>query len=257
MDLLKLQAAKDAACKAALSVGDKLRAGFGQIGHVTKSDDSVVTELDKWAEEQLKEALKAFDSNIGFLGEEHGAEGSTELRWLIDPIDGTEHFIRGIPSCVTMMALVEDNEVKVAVLYNFVTHDLYWAIRGKGAWSGEKRLLVSDRVASRAFIDVGIDYENEKDRLFAAKLRKNTGAIFTRFYGSGHTGMLIASGRIEGRITTLGKGGPWDYAPISLLISEAGGKVSLIDGTPYHYLDYSSFVGASPKIHELIIKSAR
>lgn len=253
----QLFAAKDAACSAALAIGDKLRDGFGQIDHDTKSDDSVVTELDKWAEEQLKEALKAFDSNIGYLGEEHGAEGSTELRWVIDPIDGTEHFIRGIPSCVTMMALVENDEVKVAVLNNFVTQELHWAIKGEGAWSDNARLSISTRPSARAFLDVAIDPDNEQDHIFAAKLRNNTKAVFTRFYGSGHTGMLVASGRIEARIATHGKGGPWDYAPISLLITEAGGKVSLLDGSPFHYLNHSSFVGASTELYSAIIESAK
>ena len=152
-----LIAAKDHASEAVRRLRTKLMQHYGAVTNSVKPDNTVVTELDGWAETEIKKSLKSFDSTIGFLGEEHGAEGDTEVRWLIDPIDGTEQFIRGIPFCGTMLCLVEGKDLLVSVIYNFVTNELYWAVKGNGAWLEDKRLHISSRTLDRSSIEIRTD----------------------------------------------------------------------------------------------------
>jgi myo-inositol-1(or 4)-monophosphatase len=139
-DQATLLKAKDAVVAAFKALRPKLLESYGNVENSYKSDKTVVTELDLWVEQEIKTALRTFDSAIGFLGEEHGAEGSTTLRWIIDPIDGTEQFIRGIPICSNMATLADGTDLLVTVIYNFVTDELYWAVKGGGNGLDDKRL---------------------------------------------------------------------------------------------------------------------
>ena len=136
MNKVDLIAAKDAAVAAVLPLRQKLMDSYGSVDTTFKGDMSVVTKLDLWAETQIKLSLGRFEPNIGFLGEEFGAEGDENYRWVIDPIDGTENFVRGIPACGNMLCLVKGNDILVSVIYMFVTKELYWAVKGQGAWLG-------------------------------------------------------------------------------------------------------------------------
>lgn len=72
--------------------------------------------------------------------------------WLVDPIDGTAHFIRGIPFCTTMVALIEDNQVVMSVIHDIANNDTYWAIRGQGAYRNGERIYVSDRPLKQGLV---------------------------------------------------------------------------------------------------------
>ena len=183
-DQATLLKAKDAVVAAFKALRPKLLESYGNVENSYKSDKTVVTELDLWAEQEIKTALRTFDPAIGFLGEEHGAEGNATLRWIIDPIDGTEQFIRGIPICSNMATLADGNDLLVTVIYNFVTDELYWAVKGGGAWLGDKRLSISKRPLERSFVDIGFDIS---DKEMAAVLKKIVPKIkaTTRYYASG------------------------------------------------------------------------
>lgn len=243
--------AKDVAVSAVIPLREKLMAHYGNVANTHKTDSSVVTELDKWAEHEIKAVLSTFDPSIGFLGEEHGAEGDTELRWVIDPIDGTEQYIRGIPVCSNMITLVDGTDLLIAVIYNFVTQDLFWAVKGGGAWLNDQRLHISERPLDRSFVDIGYNPENGKDTaLFTSVLSKIRANV--RYQTAGYTATLVASGKIEGRLTSSGKGGPWDYAPGALLITEAGGVITHLDGSPYDYMNTHNFVCGTPALVEFV-----
>src|SRR4051812_7360836 len=114
-----LAAARRAAELAALAVAPALREGFGAspVTHAKSgSPADVVTALDQETEKRLAEQLADYDPGIAFRGEEYGGDESATTTWIVDPIDGTGHFVRGIPWCTTMIALVDRGEVVVSVI---------------------------------------------------------------------------------------------------------------------------------------------
>ncbi|HEU0027230.1 MAG TPA: inositol monophosphatase family protein, partial [Ktedonobacterales bacterium] len=107
-----------------------LLAAFGHAPFSTKADGSPVTELDVAVEEALKEDLATVAPGVGFYGEETTHDELSSISWLIDPIDGTDAFIRGIPLCSSLVALLEHGQITLGVVYNFTTDEFYHAIRG-------------------------------------------------------------------------------------------------------------------------------
>ncbi|HSF03067.1 MAG TPA: inositol monophosphatase, partial [Solirubrobacterales bacterium] len=105
-----------------------------------KADRTPVTEADRRTEQALVGRLRQALPDVGFLGEEFGAQGSQARRWIVDPIDGTKNFVRGIPHWATLLALEEDGEVTLGVVHAPATGDLLWAQLGTGAYANGARL---------------------------------------------------------------------------------------------------------------------
>lgn len=126
------------------SFRDTLIDAHGNIGHTHKSDYSQVTVLDIAVETDLKNKLSVAYPKIGFYGEETGQSGNSNTYWLVDPIDGTSSFVRGLPFCTNMAALIDDGEAIASVIYNFLTDDLYTANIGSGAFKNGERLQVNE-----------------------------------------------------------------------------------------------------------------
>ena len=246
-----LNNSSDVVAEAFRSFGPRLRELHGNIAHEFKDPTNVVTDMDRWVEIETKKAISAFDSSVGFLGEEHGAEGDQNFRWLIDPIDGTEHFVRGIPMCVNMATLVDGSDVLMSVIYNFATDELFWAGKGMGAWCNGDRLSVSDRQLKGSMIDMA----SVGNIAVAETVRSlhDSGTYIMRFFGSGITTVMIASGKIDGRIVVGGKGGIWDYAPVGVFIPEAGGVVTKLNGEEYNYNDLS-FVASNKQLSKDLLE---
>lgn len=99
----------------------RLLAAYGNSTYSTKADGSLVTDLDVAVEEALKAELAPIVPDASFYGEETTHDELTSLSWLIDPIDGTEAFNRGIPLCSTLVALLEQGQITLGVIYNFTT----------------------------------------------------------------------------------------------------------------------------------------
>lgn len=214
------------------SIRPELLKNYGQIDHVLKGDMSVVTELDRHIETLLKDALRPLDANVGFYGEEFGLEGSTETFWTIDPIDGTEAYIRGMPFCTNMLCLISDSQPQASVIYNFVLDEYFVAIKDKGATMNGKQISVSDRPISRA----GTEYET-KSAILANRESYFTAPGYMRyvFAVAGYGLSQVAKGVLEARIQRDAHGKIWDYAPGALLVKEAGGKVANIGESTYDY----------------------
>src|SRR5262249_22641820 len=102
-----------------------------------------VTQADQEAEIAIANRLRAAFPDIGFLGEEFGERGGQSRRWIVDPIDGTKNFVRGIPYWATLLALEEDGEITLGVVHSPATGELYWARWGQGAWLDGVPLRVS------------------------------------------------------------------------------------------------------------------
>lgn len=235
-------------------VGETLINHFGNVEAETKSNTGnnvadIVTKLDVQMEDLLAKRLGKFDSGIGFRGEESGVRTEADTTWLVDPIDGTSHFVRGIPFCSTMVALIEDGQVMMSVIYDFVHKDTYSAIRGRGAYRNDDLISVSQRPLKISLLSVETHLEKPENIEKYLMVRKRAGIIAT--INCGFEFAMIASGKLDGRIGIDPYGMDWDFAPGSLLVSEAGGVAANIGSTDYDYRNHDYLITNSVIYKEL------
>jgi fructose-1,6-bisphosphatase/inositol monophosphatase family enzyme len=206
-------------------------------------------------ETKLRAALAKFDPAIAFGGEESSVDYMQKTFWLVDPIDGTEHFTRGISGCTNMAALVDNGEPVMSIIYDFVHDEWYAAFKNHGATCNGQKLHVSKRPLSRAWVNFSSGFAAGQQFDSASKLlaRDRLARICTLVH-SVEAGRLVASGKIEGYVAIDGNGKPWDYVPRTFLIKEAGGMVTKTDGSAYDFL-IPNFIAASPVIYDDILKA--
>lgn len=234
-------------------VGSKLQPFHGKIAAVhqkTESSADAVTALDREVEKFLAERLQQYDNSISFCGEEYGGNNQAERFWLADPIDGTAHFIRGLPFCTTMISLIENQKVVFAAIYDFLNEDIYWAAKGEGARKNQEIIRVSNRTLRQAYLGHEMDFSETKNLEKWLELSKQ--AIFMKTVSAGYEFIQIAAGKMDGRICIKPTGKDWDYAPGSLLVSEAGGIVRNIDKESYDYRNHD-FIAGNPTIYAEIL----
>lgn len=216
---------------------------------VTKDDLTPVTEADRDAESAIRNVLLDAFPDHAICGEEHGRSGDSEFLWLVDPIDGTKSFVRGYPFFSTQIALMVDGDIFVGVSDACVYGERAWAVQGGGAFLDGKPIRVSDA----AVFDhrVAISTGNIKS-LAADPSRWNTLSEIlrsvgrTRGYGDFVHYHLLARGAIdlviESDLNIL------DVAPLALIIREAGGTFTQLDGSPIS-LDMRSVLAGPPALH--------
>ncbi len=206
------------------SVRPMLLPYFGNIKTTEKAGriHDVITELDTQIETYLKEKFFEILPTVGFFGEESGGEKNNNF-WLVDPIDGTLPFARGIPFCTTMVALIENGEVVFSAIYNFVTDTLFLAEKGKGAWENDIQIHVSDHPLKGALIKFETIREDTTHNAFKDRIYHQ--AIPFETVVAGHEFCLVASGKIDGRICINPYGKDYDFAPGALLVSAPGSIV--------------------------------
>lgn len=246
----QLLQAEDFAYRAAEGISGRLKENFGTCDYSTKSDErDWVTEYDLWAEEQIKADLRKFSRDIGFLGEEYGAEGNQDVHWSIDSIDGSSFFVRGIPYCYTMLSLVDHDVPVASVIYDFVHGKSYSAVAELGAHEDlRKPLHVSSRPLSTAYVEVYTD-ENTLCGEDLAKSIEAEGAYLLRTAAMGHTLVSIAKGGTEGFVSLRNPfATEWDVAPGVLLIHEAGGMVRNI-GSDKFSLKNPDFIASNQEVY--------
>jgi len=202
-----------------------------------KADQTPVTQADREAEAAIVERLRAAFPDVGILGEEFGAQGAQGHRWIIDPIDGTKNFIRGIPYWATLIALEEDGEITVGVVHAPATGDLLWARRGAGAFANGRPLRVSaiDRLAEATLLHSSLTYLRrlEPARYWDGFLRLVDATGRQRGFGDYFGYTFVLRGQAELMLEADLK--PWDLAPFKVLFEEAGGRFSDFEGRPTIY----------------------
>lgn len=201
----------------------------------TKPDLTPVTDADRGAEEALRASLAAARPGDTVFGEEFG--GTTTLtgrQWVIDPIDGTKNFVRGVPVWCTLIALLDDGIPTVGVVSAPALARRWWAGLGQGAFgsfAGTTRKLsvsgVSDLAsASLSYSDLTTGWEDRRDRFVEL-----TDAVWrVRAYGDFWSYCMVAEGAVD--IACEPEVKLWDIAPLDILIREAGGTFTSIDGAP-------------------------
>ena len=224
-----------AAVEAARAAGEvALKYYRGGFEVTIKPDRSPVTQADREAEQVIIETLRAAFPEHGFLGEEFGAQGNQEVRWIIDPIDGTRNFIRRVPIWAVLLALEERGEITAGVVLNPVTGDLYTARRGQGAFANSERIRVSEvSVLARALLVHATLSLIRKAGCWDGLVRLVDATEMQRGFGDYLDYTLVAEGKAEIAVEADLK--PWDLAPMKILIEEAGGKFTDFEGHPTIY----------------------
>ena len=229
-----LEAALDAA-RAAGAIA--LRYFRADVRVMRKADQTPVTQADHEAEVAIVDRLRAEFPDVGFLGEEFGAQGPQARRWIIDPIDGTKNFVRGIPYWATLLALEEEGDITLGVVHAPATGELYWARRGEGAWLDGIRLRVSslDRLEHAMLLHSSLNLLRllEEGRYWEGFVRLVDRTDRQRGFGDylGYT--FVLRGQAELMLEADLK--PWDLAPFRILFEEAGGRFTDFAGRPTIY----------------------
>lgn len=219
----------------------------GAIEHELKDDETVVTKADVMVEDRLQKVLKGIDPSIGFCGEETGVDLNQKTFWLVDPIDGTEWFIRGMPFSTNMITLVDQGKPVMGIIYNYFLDEYYLAIKGQGATRNGHRIHVSDRKLDRSYVMMGgrvqNGYHGVNDRL------RDIVRGMPKFHASGFDYSSIARGAVDGAVVWFSNGHIWDFAPGTLLVQEAGGRVENLEGGSYDYQN-TKFIASNPIIFD-------
>jgi myo-inositol-1(or 4)-monophosphatase len=221
------------------------------IDKKTEAAGDVVTELDKKVEKFLREKLAEVHPDIKFVGEEEGGDRTAERFWLVDPIDGTGHYVRGLPFSTTMLALIEHGQVTFSVIYDFLNDDIYFAEKGKGAYKNDTPIRVSDRTLKDSYLCLEGKVAKEYNQKYFGKIIEK--ACYMSTVNCGWEFIMIASGKLDGRISFDPWGYDYDFAPGSLLVAEAGGVVTNIGSTEYDYTNID-FIAAGPKVYDEIVE---
>ncbi|MBB1252480.1 histidinol-phosphatase [Streptomyces alkaliterrae] len=207
----------------------------------TKPDMTPVSEADKAAEELLRTALQRARPRDSVLGEEFGAtDGSGPRRWIIDPIDGTKNYVRGVPVWATLIALMERGEggdrPVVGVVSAPALNRRWWAAEGAGAYTGRSlssatRLHVSrvGRLRDASFAYSSLSGWEERGRL-GSFLDLTRECWRTRAYGDFWPYMMVAEGSVD--ICAEPELSLWDMAATAVIVQEAGGVFTGLDGRP-------------------------
>ncbi len=244
------QKALDAAVEAARAAGVIALGHFRRGVEVAlKADATPVTRADREAEQAIVEILGRAFPGYGVLGEEFGGSGSTEVRWIIDPIDGTRNFIRGIPIWATLIGLEERGEITVGVVHNPVTGELYTARRGAGAFLNGERIRVSpvQELGHAALIHGGLRLLRRSGR-WDSFVRLVDATDRQRGFGDYAGYALVAAGKAEVYVEADLK--PWDLAACKLLVEEAGGRFTDFEGRPTIYS--GSALATNGRLHDAV-----
>jgi histidinol-phosphatase len=208
------------------------------VAHELKADGSPVSAADVAVERAICEILAAERPDDGVLGEEVGEVGAADRRWILDGIDGTVLFVAGRVGWATEIALEVAGELVVGVCTTPVGRRRYWAARGRGAWRRDSAVAATWlRVTGAATLDGGrysaippLDALDPGRRAVAERLGA-AGAAWVP--PSEHGALFVADGRVDVCVQ-LG-GGPWDFAALAVIVTEAGGSFSDLAGDPDIY----------------------
>jgi histidinol-phosphatase len=213
----------------------RARFGAGDLVVDTKPDLTPVSDADRAVERRLRGVLARARPDDAVCGEEYGAEGSAPRRWVIDPIDGTKNFVRGVPVWATLIALLDGDSPVVGVVSAPELGRRWWAARGAGAWGSAQR-VAPRRLAVSAVADLGdasLAYSSLSG--WAARNRRERfltllGEVWrSRGYGDFWSYMLVAEGAVD--LAAEPELALWDMAALAPVVTEAGGRFTGLDGT--------------------------
>ncbi|MEI6092263.1 MAG: inositol monophosphatase family protein [bacterium] len=247
---------KDIAVEAALLGGVVLKKYFNKVTtYDVKTDAGIVTKADKESEEIISDFFSKKTPGFSILGEESGLSDKGSSKWIIDPLDGTTNFFHGFPHFNVSIGLEIDNEIVIGVVYNPITEEIFHAEKGNGSYKNKTKMYVSKRKKlAEAMLGTGFAYQRDITLDDSLELFKRFTPLTHGIRRPGAAALdlcYVACGIYDGFYEkTLNA---WDVAAGSLLITEAGGKLSNYEGKEFSV--YSAEIVASNNlIHDQIIK---
>ena len=246
-----------AAIEAAKAAGEIAQHYFRtNLSVETKADRTPVTRADRECEVRITEMLSVHFPDHGFLGEELGERpGTSDARWIVDPIDGTKNFIRGIPFFATLIALEEAGEITAGVMYAPALDELLYARKGQGAFfqnaTEEARgVHVSDveQLQDAMLIHGGLN-DLKTRSCWQPFLSLIDATSRQRGFGDALGHSVVICGQAE--VTLEPEIKPWDVAPTKILVTEAGGRYSDFAGNPSIYT--GTAVISNGRVHDDVI----
>ena len=219
----------------------------------------LVTRYDGAVQRFLEERLLSLLPEAGFLGEED-APNHTEREWvfIVDPIDGTTNFIKGIPIVGISVGLAHNGQMEQGVVYNPYTDEMFTARRGHGAFCNGKPISVTSNPLADgiSFFGTSLYYPELGDRSFAIAKKLFESSLDVRRLGAASLDLCyVAAGRGECYFEC--SLFPWDYAAGSLILSEAGGRVTNCEGGPLDFKDGGSLLASNGLVHGELIELLR
>lgn len=228
-----------------------------------KADDSPVTRADREAEELMRQTLDAQCPADAVLGEEHGAkDGTTGYRWYLDPVDGTEAFVRGVPLFGTMIGIEHAGEPVAGAICFPALGEIIYAARRSGAWWAtgigapaeplqprQARVSPQGELSAACMSMTGLDFLDQVGKPDAF-LRLRTAFGDSRGWSDCYGHYLVATGRVDAMIDPLMS--VWDNAPLLPIIEEAGGRFTDIDGE--RTIHGGSALSTNGLLHDLVVE---
>lgn len=217
----------------------------------TKADHTPVTQVDKMINALVIDAIKKQYPSHGLLGEEADlGDGTETMQWVCDPLDGTKAYIIGLPVSSFMLALLDHGHAKMSVVFDPFSNRLYHAVRGQGAFCNSKPIRVSQASVAGNYIVLQNSALACLPELYKAR------GQFLQAASTSFRCMLVARGKAAGYINR--NADHHDMGPGSLIIEEAGGKVTGLDGKPVTFNQAPGTVIASNGVcHDELLKIAR
>jgi histidinol-phosphatase len=201
---------------------------------MSKPDLTPVTDADEAVEESIRRTLKKARSRDAVTGEEQGTSGHSQRRWIVDPIDGTKNFVRGVPVWATLISLAVDDEVVLGVVSAPALQRRWWAVKDGGAWTGKSLMKATQcRVSDvRRLEDASLSYSSIsgwEDRGLGEDLLALMRRVWrTRAYGDFWSYMLLAEGAVD--LAAEPELEVYDMAALEIIVREAGGRFTSLDG---------------------------
>ncbi|MBQ1872718.1 MAG: inositol monophosphatase [Succinivibrionaceae bacterium] len=253
------------AVKAARSAGRLIVRNFENADTVQvseKNKDDLVTNIDRECQRTIAETILHFYPDDRITGEENSANTAntdSEREWIVDPIDGTTNFVKGIPHVAVSIAVKFKGETVAGCVYDPILDELFTAEKGSGAQLNDRKIHVSNRQSLNGTI-IAVSYPHRK-RQYLDEYRSMMNRAFDKCADLRRMGTAsldlayVAAGRLDGYFEACLY--PWDFAAGELIVREAGGFVTDFSGKNDAYYENGSIVCGSPHVHRALLECIR
>ena len=249
---------KNTLFKAAIESGKILIENFGGSYGIESKDvvSNLVTEIDKRSEKKIIEVIKADFPSHNILSEEIGAiDTESNVKWIIDPIDGTINYAHSIPLCCVSIGVEKKGDIVLGIVYNPFSGETFFAEKGNGATLNEKKIFVSsENDVEKSLLVTGFPYTSSKNPTKQLE-------VFTKIVSSDIPIRRLGSAALDICWTACGRFDgfweynlhPWDVAGGSLILTEAGGKLSDFSGKEYNIYE-KEILATNGLIHNQVLE---
>jgi myo-inositol-1(or 4)-monophosphatase len=244
---------------AALEAGKVILKHYNNIGNISfKKPRSIVTKADKLSEQKIMDIIGAKYPDHNFLTEESGLiRKKSDYTWVIDPIDGTTNYVAGIPQFAVSIGLAKNSKILMGLIYNPVSKDLYFSEEGKGSILNGKKIKVSRKTKLNDCV-LGFNLPstiNTSQKTLSLISRKYGDFRSVRNFGSAAlTVCYLAEGKLDAYFSM--RISAWDIAAAKIILEEAGGKFTKLNGKPWSLYD-RKVAGSNTFLHNKLINTLK